>query len=136
MKLTFTLIALCCCFLLNAQKAGTPDSSFGSNGIVYNKDHGIIYKIALQSDGKIIAAGDGNINKHGFVLARYNTDGTIDSSFGEDGYAGNGELNIAFSMTVQNDNKIVAFGHDTYLKNLPAIIVRQFRYNVRRCRNS
>jgi hypothetical protein len=34
MKLTFTLIALFSCCLLNAQKAGTLDSSFGNSGKV------------------------------------------------------------------------------------------------------
>ncbi len=34
MKIIYTLIALCSSCLLNAQKAGAPDSSFGINGKV------------------------------------------------------------------------------------------------------
>jgi len=44
--------------------------------------------IVIQSDGKIIAAGVSTPNSSGnsdFALARYNEDGTLDTSFGSDG---------------------------------------------------
>ncbi|MEP6466873.1 MAG: T9SS type A sorting domain-containing protein [Parafilimonas sp.] len=107
----FCLMSAC----LIAQ-SGTLDSSFGVNGVVYNNNKGVINQIVLQHNGKIITGGAGGTIKNPFLLARYNSDGSVDSSFGKNGNAGTNELSEVFAMTVQNDDKIVAFGHDAYLK--------------------
>src|SRR5262249_55664358 len=63
---------------------GSLDSSFGSNGAVRTDFGGIdeIWGIALQADGNIVAAGRTSTN---IALARYNPDGSLDSSFGSGG---------------------------------------------------
>lgn len=38
--------------------------------------------VVIQSDGKIVAVGK---NDHDFALIRYNTDGSLDVSFDDDG---------------------------------------------------
>ena len=58
-------------------QAGTLDNSFAGDGLYYGES-GTIYALAIQPDGKIIAAG-GNL----FDLARYHTGGYIDNSFGQ-----------------------------------------------------
>jgi uncharacterized delta-60 repeat protein len=79
---------------------GTLDPTFGSGGLVNtdfadlsengNSDD-FVYAIALQPDGKIIAVGtmDGAMTYCHLgtrpVAARYNPDGTLDSTFGGDG---------------------------------------------------
>jgi uncharacterized delta-60 repeat protein len=76
--------------------------------------------VALQPDGKIIAAGtdfvdfsfedDSNTD---FGLARYNPDGTPDTSFGGSGKVStdfDGFNDDAFSILVQPDGKLVAVG--------------------------
>src|SRR5438874_8527210 len=74
---------------------GTPDTSFGSgDGISDTLDIGtgivstsiLISDGAIQSDGKIVLAA-GTLT--GFAVARYNADGTIDTSFGGDGSPAN-----------------------------------------------
>jgi len=92
---------------------GTLDSTFGSSGIV-TTDSGngndYPYAIAIQTDGKIIAAGSSNYD---FALARYFSDGTLDPSFGTGGIAttaiGNG-FDYALALGIQTDGKIVAAG--------------------------
>ena len=74
--------------------------------------------IAIQPDGKIVAAGYAvriSSNTIEFAFARYNTDGTLDTSFGTNGIvqlpadpASFSEK--AFSVTIQPDGKIVAVG--------------------------
>ena len=69
---------------------GTLDSSFGSNGRAATKfleGDNISSAVAIQPDGKIVVAGSAIVNNywHGFALARYNANGTIDSSFGSNG---------------------------------------------------
>ena len=95
---------------------GTLDSGFGTGGIVetYNPaGGGLVGKcVALQPDGKIVAAG-GASGKYLFI-ARYSTDGSLDTSFG----AGTGTVTTAIpnlsgtvvSLLVQPDGKIVATG--------------------------
>ena len=60
--------------------------TFDSDGLVttdFGGQEDGITGIALQSDGKIVAVGssDGKV----FALARYNTDGSLDTSFDSDG---------------------------------------------------
>jgi uncharacterized delta-60 repeat protein len=65
---------------------GILDDSFNSTGYyeeaspMTNFDDG--YTLALQSDGKILLGG-GNSN---FLIARFNPDGTLDTSFNGTGY--------------------------------------------------
>jgi uncharacterized delta-60 repeat protein len=85
---------------------GTLDSTFGDGGKVVTDFGGLddrIYSVALQSDGKIIIAGDSG----GYVLARYNTDGTLDSSFDGDGVL---PAFVGSDVAVQSDGKIVVTG--------------------------
>jgi uncharacterized delta-60 repeat protein len=67
--------------------------------------------VAVQGDGKIIAAGDaveGSFNET--CLIRYNADGSIDTSFGANGFdhvlIGGAESQLA-ALSVQADGKIV-----------------------------
>ena len=79
-----------------------------------SNNHEIINAVALQPDGKIVAAGRGsNGSTHDFVLARYNADGSLDNSFDSDGkkatdFAGNDDE--VFAMALQSDGKIVVAG--------------------------
>src|SRR5579885_3245870 len=83
MKYFLGLILFCKIIVAKATaQPGTLDPSFGNEGIVIGEGYtGLCYASALQSDGKIIAGGDGG----GFLLVRYNTDGSPDSSFGNAG---------------------------------------------------
>ena len=45
----------------------------------------VAHAVALQADGRIVVAGEGNLVNPNFALARYNTDGTLDTSFAIDG---------------------------------------------------
>ncbi len=75
------------------QEDGSPDTTFGENGQVISQigsHHDWCNTIAIQSDGKILAGGstdtslDGE-SRHDFALVRYNSDGTRDNSFGNNG---------------------------------------------------
>lgn len=70
--------------------------------------------VAIQSDGKIVAAGGsyaGAGGTHDFALARYMPDGSLDTSFDGDGKLttdfGGG---VAYGVALQPDGKIVAVG--------------------------
>ena len=63
---------------------GTFDSSFGNNGIVQtNFTFGTSWSnVIVQSDNKILVSGTDNYKP---FVARYNSDGTIDTGFGNNG---------------------------------------------------
>ena len=72
-------------------QAGSLDPTFGKGGVATDQINtagsGAINSITLQTDGKIVAAGyfdEGT--KRAYALTRYNTDGSIDKTFGVQGY--------------------------------------------------
>ena len=73
---------------------GSLDTKFGNRGVtttaIASKNFDRIYAIALQPDGKIVAAGTTtppNSSSREIVLARYTAGGTLDTSFGKGGLA-------------------------------------------------
>ncbi len=102
---------------------GSLDTSFGTGGKVLTNfiDGGSndeANAVSIQTDGKIIVAGFSNANVGGFLvagdfaLARYNTDGSLDTSFGKvvTVFSGNGSNDVANAVVIQADGKIVAAG--------------------------
>ncbi|MCP4103071.1 MAG: BspA family leucine-rich repeat surface protein, partial [Lentisphaerae bacterium] len=84
-------------------------------GTTDDEDHG--RSITLQSDGKILVAGwSDKAGGRDFALVRYNTDGTLDTSFDTDGIVttdvapGNADA-YAYDVTVQSDGKILVTGY-------------------------
>ncbi len=115
-------------FVLARYKAdGSPDPSFGLGGVVttpIGSGSSSARAVLIQPDGKIVAAGVVVLSTAGadelrFALARYNPNGSLDTSFG----AG-GEVTTAFflcecdeaygveatAVALQPDGKIVAAG--------------------------
>ena len=107
---------------------GTPDPSFGTNGIVVTDIAGgtnansQAYACTVQSDGKIIAAGWSNkegVNIYDFTLVRYNSNGTPDSTFGVNGIMTTnlgGIYSEAYACTLQPDGKVVTVGYSNATK--------------------
>jgi uncharacterized delta-60 repeat protein len=98
--------------------AGRLDGRFGSDGKVttnFTAGSDVISGIALQTDGKIVAAGSAGDANPRFALARYRRNGTLDASFDGDGrvttdlttgYGSEGAADIA----IQLDGQIVVAG--------------------------
>ncbi len=121
-KLTTTrlfVVAFLLCFLMTLQAQAAPgdlDPSFGNGGKVVTSISGsnaYASDIAIQSDGKIVAVGNsGSVNTSKFTLARYNTDGSLDITFGTGGIVATpiGDRAYALAVAIQSDGKIVAVG--------------------------
>jgi uncharacterized delta-60 repeat protein len=94
------------------------DTTFDFDGVVLtpignSNDHG--RSIAIQADGKLVVAGfsvAGSSND--FAVARYHTDGSLDTSFEVDGKVttsfGSGYA-TGRSVAIQADGKIVVAGY-------------------------
>ncbi|HVM97901.1 MAG TPA: DUF4215 domain-containing protein, partial [Candidatus Acidoferrales bacterium] len=92
---------------------GSVDASFGTGGVVQTND---LCALALQPDGKIVVAGSVMPNPHAYgpslAIARYDSDGTLDQSFGTAGTTINA---IGVSISVrrvarQADGKLIVVG--------------------------
>ncbi len=95
---------------------GDLDESFGVGGKVVTSV-GVNYSgardIAVGSDGKIIAAG--HCEAYGrtrFALSRFNSDGSLDSSFNSGGKVCSDLGTILHAITIDTDGKIIAAGVD------------------------
>lgn len=88
---------------------GVLDSTFGTGGIVKTAAAAEARGVAVRADGKIVAVGS---NSSDFAVVRYNSDGTLDTSFSGDGIATtdfNKYLDKAFAVAVDG-NKTLAVG--------------------------
>lgn len=100
---------------------GTPDNNFSSDGRVTTdfggKDNGSKGGIAIQSNGKILVGGymyNGTNKTFDFAIYRYNSNGSLDTTFSGDGKAlfgfGKGRHDYAEDIILQSDGKILVAG--------------------------
>ena len=99
---------------------GGLDPTFGLGGRVttdFNLSTDIANAVALQADGKLVVVGttytNNDYSDEDFAIARYNPDGSIDTSFGTNGRVTTdfpGLAAVASSVLVQPDGKILVAG--------------------------
>jgi uncharacterized delta-60 repeat protein len=86
---------------------GSVDHNFGQGGLLFSDfprrtRPSALRSVATQEDGRIVAAS-------GDKVVRYNADGTIDTTFGTDGFVTSSSSSF-FNVEVQRDSKIVLAG--------------------------
>lgn len=130
-KLLFTS-AIFCALYVHAQN-GILDPTFGSGGKVVtsiNPGEDKAYAVKIQSDGKIVVAGMTNNATTGkdFVCVRYFSNGTLDPSFGTNGIKSydlqTGSDDVAYSMDIQPDGKIILAGFSDNGSSKSAALIR------------
>ncbi|HQU84281.1 MAG TPA: delta-60 repeat domain-containing protein [Pyrinomonadaceae bacterium] len=94
---------------------GSVDTGFGNSGFVstdFNNDQDSASSVIIQPDGKILVGGIAN---NSFALARYNSDGTLDNTFGSNGKVvtdfSEGIRESVNALLLQTDGKIIAVGN-------------------------
>ncbi len=114
---TFTIVLFTFTTIQLSAQPGQPDPTFAGTGTAlgpFTSALNLNFSISIQQDGKLVAAGyqvvNGNENMH---VIRYNSNGTFDANFGNNGViedsVGNAN-DAAFAVTVQADGKIVVAG--------------------------
>ena len=112
---------------------GSLDTTFGTGGIVTtdigNNTPESAFSVAVQSDGRIIVVGETNQVDFvwDFAVVRYNTDGSLDTSFSGDGKvvtATSISNEAALSVVVQPDNKIIVAGESHQVDSTDFAVVR------------
>jgi uncharacterized delta-60 repeat protein len=112
---------------------GSLDNSFDGDGRIttnfwctlYCESDDGAYAVAIQPDGKIVVAGSAEWrDAYSFAVARYNTDGSLDGTFGPGPYGVYGikivifgdfysDVSVAHGVAIQGDGKIVLAGRST-----------------------
>src|SRR5262249_5927712 len=117
MRCNLALALLALALTTGQALAADLDSTFGLAGKVVTDLSGRydeIRAVTIQSDGRIVVAGlTGIAPSRDFAVARYNTDGTLDRSFGAGGTVttdfARGD-DVAWALAIQPDGKIVVGG--------------------------
>lgn len=135
MKKVFILWAiLTFCFELQVfnsfAQPGNLDLTFSGDGIQFTaigSGNDVAYSVAVQPDGKIVVAGYATVGTYAdFAVIRYNSDGTLDNTFSDDGKQTTsvGTLDDGgSSVAIQSDGKIVVAG-TSYMTNNDFAVVR------------
>lgn len=97
---------------------GSLDTSFDSDGklrTLFSNFSDAANAVSIQTDGKIVAVGEsGTATGRAFSMARYNQNGSLDTSFDGDGKilttVVNGSNNFAKAVAIQSDGKIITAG--------------------------
>lgn len=102
--------------LIRLNADGTLDNSFGTAGKVTTQvgtGHDVIKDMILLPDGKILVCGHSwdAMNQNHIALARYNTNGTLDNTFGTNGiYVG--QKGEGIELLRASDGKILLAGRE------------------------
>lgn len=105
--------------LVRYNENGIPDINFGINGFVFT-EVGIFCRanaMAIQSDGKIIVAGYSKTNETTFdwVTLRYNYNGSLDETFGNEGVVITNVENSSnlYGVEINSEGKILVCGYSS-----------------------
>ncbi|MCH7965001.1 MAG: hypothetical protein IH852_13805 [Bacteroidetes bacterium] len=101
--------------LLRYDSYGELDPTFGNSGIVITDINGRRGKMdmVMQNDGKIILVGPSEVeNSHHFTVLRFNNNGSLDKSFGNNGVTKTiiGDYSEAESVALDSNGNIVVAG--------------------------
>ncbi len=131
LRLLFMLISL---YGLLYAAPGDLDETFGTDGAVTtdidSSREDMAFCTAIGSDGKIVVGGSNDVSivNSDFVLARYETNGTLDSDFGTSGIVKSsiGTSDVLNKVLIQNNGKIIALGAS---KTSPDVNITVTRYD-------
>jgi uncharacterized delta-60 repeat protein len=116
--------------LIRLNENGTPDSSFGTGGKAINPGQIHARAMAIQPDGKILVAG-ATVRSgitFDFAVVRYNSNGSVDTSFGTNGVAANGTGEPQY-LLLQPDGRIIVIGSFIIFRNGSDYLFARFNSN-------
>jgi uncharacterized delta-60 repeat protein len=105
--------------LVRYKPDGSLDSSFGVNGFVVagaDLDDEYAFASIIQPDGKIVIAGDSRQLTFDGIVVRFNSNGSIDSTFGLNGWSTtdfSGNHDQIRGIVMQDEGKFVAVGYSS-----------------------
>lgn len=136
-RITYLIVTISfmLCVFINAQAQPELDISFNGTGKVMTDFGGgtdVASEVLVQSDQKIVAVGSASTAF--FALTRYNTNGLLDTTFGDNGrvitdFDPSGDTEGANAAVLQPDGKIVVAGYVALINPGPSYFAVA-RYNT------
>lgn len=131
MRTTTGLIAILLFTNTTFAAFGDLDTTFGSNGYL-SLDNGLVVSgVVRQADGKLIVVGysvqnNGSSNiTHSLLIKRFNANGSLDLSYGFNGFAIPYYPNIRpISESIQSDGKLILVGEGPTISNYQKYVMR------------
>ena len=134
MKKIYTLLFACIIAISTyAQDLGELNPNFGTNGSTTfdpSIAHDKMEKMLVQKDGKIITVGGARVggNNYSIYASRHNADGTIDTTYGENGIAYFKAkpliyMNYAFDAALSDDGMLFITGYTFDYNNNTGFII-------------
>lgn len=122
--------------LMRFNTNGTVDTTFGTAGTVAIAFNGVSGEeardLAVQSDGRIVVAGytraTPTVLNYDFAVARYNSNGQLDTSLGGDGVVAidfDGQLDRGHRVALLSDGRILIGGHAGFIDPAQPGVVQQ-----------
>jgi uncharacterized delta-60 repeat protein len=104
-----------------AAAAGDLDSTFGNAGVVTTTaTDGYVRAVATQSTGKVLVGGNDAVGGVGWKVRRYNTDGSLDTTFANNGVFSrfDDRLDTVFDIAVDAQDGIYLLGQAGYAEEV------------------
>jgi uncharacterized delta-60 repeat protein len=114
---------------------GSLDSTFDGDGKLitdFPSSDDDVFAIGIQADGKIVVAGYSKIGSNfDVLLARFNTNGSLDTTFDTDGKVVTdfGSSDEAYALGIQADGKIVVAGYSKIGSSNSDVLLARFNTN-------
>jgi uncharacterized delta-60 repeat protein len=110
---------------------GSLDHTFGQGGVVTTTiaDSATGYAVVIQADGKIVVSGyaeDFSMGNSSFAIARYNTNGSLDNTFGSGGIVTTtvGTTSESYDVAIDPNKNIVTIGRSGSFRNSTFAVAR------------
>jgi uncharacterized delta-60 repeat protein len=141
-KNIFSLILILCTVAAAFAQSPHVDRTFNGNGrsvVNFSQSADIVSDVLFQSTGKIVLAGTSNKDTFSifltsyFSLARLNTDGTLDTTFGNNGkvavdFSPLAHQDHVYTAALQPDDKIVLAGF-IHITQGGSLLIAVMRFN-------
>ena len=112
---------------------GTLDNSFNGGSVTTQVgDNAVFNDVIQQTDGKLVVAGTAELSTaQQYFVARYNTDGTLDTNFGYQGISTSvqGQSTTGTAIAQQADGKLVLVGVSAASNFIPRFFTTRLNGN-------
>ena len=114
--------------LLKYKSDGTPDTNFGTSGVVTYGGSGDdeAHSITIDSQGRILVGGYVHNSDYDMAVLRYTAAGSLDTTFGTTGiviYNG-GDMDYGYSITIDSQGRILVAGYSKNGSNNDMTVLR------------
>lgn len=114
--------------LIRYNADGSLDTAFGTNGVVVLSAFDYAAHLVIDGNGDILVCGSSANGVQDLIIARYHADGSLDTTFGNNGVTQSALVNDSFGVAVGVDGlgRIVGVGHQYVSWNQSEVVAVRY----------